>query len=49
MKKIYEEEGKPYTSSLNFCPEARKGRVWAEKHIPPHHHTISQLIHGYFI
>ncbi len=36
MKQIF-EEGKPYTSSLNFCPEAccRKGWVWAEKHTHP--------------
>ncbi len=31
------EEWKPYTSSLNFCPEAccRKGWGWAEKHTHP--------------
>ncbi len=45
MKKISAVEGKPFTSSLNIFPEARK-RGGGVTSPPPRHRPISQMIRG---
>ncbi len=52
MKQISEVEGKPFTSSLNICPEkpaVERGGGGRSNTSPLFHHPISQLIRGYLI
>ncbi len=52
---VYEMEGKPvgkpFTSSLNICPETCCRRGWGQtgEGVTPRQHPVSQLIHGHLM